>query len=446
MVAVQPFALIPLGIFYTYGSSGHLLLVIPLHLLAFFITCLVCHGELARTRPAARHLTGFYLWMSVGGLLGGTFNAVVAPLVFPGIWEYPLAIVAAGALRPSLAPGRRSLDLLLPILLLVLLVVPVVAQTPFGHFGTAATVLYFALGGMAAYTFRQRPLRLGLGIGAFLAVSLVGGDNETLFQERSFFGVARVEEDETRGLITLIHGTTLHGARLTDPERVLEPITYYNAAGPVGDLFDLAGEPVRVAVVGLGTGTLACWTRPGDTLAFYEIDPAIVRIAHDKRYFEFLAGCAPEARILLGDARLELTKAADAAYDRIVIDAFSSDAIPVHLLTREAVALYLRKLAPDGILVVHISNRNLDLAPIVAALAGDAGLVAVRRNDESTAEGVHSLRRTRSDFIALARTPQALAFLGHRPGWQGLDTAYAGRPWTDDYSDIIGALRWIRGG
>jgi protein-L-isoaspartate O-methyltransferase len=295
---------------------------------------------------------------------------------------------------------------------------------------------------MAAYTFRLRPLRLALGIGAFLAVSLLGGDNKTLFRERSFFGVARVEADEARGLVTLVHGTTLHGARLTDPEHVLEPITYYSAAGPVGDVFNFARAPARIAVVGLGTGTLACWTRPGDTLTFYEIDPAIVRIARDTRYFSFLAGCAPEAPIVLGDARLELAKAADAAYDRIVVDAFSSDAIPVHLLTREAVALYFRKLAPGGILIVHISNRNLDLAPIVAALGRDAGLVAMRRDDQSTAEGAHSLRRTRSDFIALARSPEALAFLARRPGWHALDAAHAGRPWSDDYSDIVGALRW----
>jgi hypothetical protein len=446
MLALQPFVLIPLGIFYTFGTSGRLLLVIPLHLLAFFLACLVCHGELARARPAARHLTRFYLWMSLGGVLGGAFNAIVAPLAFPGIWEYPLAIVLAAALRPRLAPGRRSLDLVLPLLLLAFVLVPVLAATPFGDFGLPGRLLYFALAGMAAYAFRLRPVRFALGVGALLAVGLIGGDNDVLYQERSFFGVARVEADEARGLVTLVHGTTLHGGRLTDPERVLEPITYYSAGGPIGDLFDFTRPPARIAVVGLGTGTMACWTKPGDTLAFYEIDPAIVRIARDRRYFDFLAGCAPEARIVLGDARLELAKAPDDAYDRIVIDAFSSDAIPVHLLTREAFALYLRKLSPDGILVVHISNRHLDLAPVVAALARDAGLAAVRRNDESTAEGVHTLRRTRSDFVALARRPAALAFLAHRPGWEEVDTAHAGRPWTDDYSDIVGALRRPGGG
>lgn len=446
MVGLQPFVLIPLGIFYTFATWERFLLVIPLHLLAFFVTALVCHGELARTRPATRHLTEFYLWMSLGGVLGGAFNAIIAPLAFPGIWEYPIAIVLAAALRPTLSSGRKRLDLLLPLLLLAFLLAPFLVHAPLAHVGLAAKVLYFALAGMAAYAFHGRPARFGLGIGALLTVSLVVADRtDTLLQERSFFGVARVEADEARGLVSLIHGTTLHGARLTDPDRLLEPITYYNAAGPVGDIFDFSRKPARIAAVGLGTGTLACWTKPGDTLTFYEIDPAIVRIARDTRYFGFLAGCAPEARIVLGDARLKLAEAPDGAYDRIVMDAFSSDAIPIHLLTREAVALYMRKLAPDGVLVVHISNRNLALAGVVAALARDAGLVAVRREDESTPQGVHTLRRSRSDFIALARTPEALAFLAHRPGWQGLDMEDAGRPWTDDYSDIVGALRLLRG-
>jgi hypothetical protein len=441
-VALQPFVVIALGIFYSFGTAGRLALAIGLHLLTFFIACLVCHGELARMRPAARHLTGFYLWMSLGGVLGGVFNAIVAPLAFNGVWEYPIAIALAAALRPTLAPGRRSLDLLLPLALLVFLLAPLLAGTPLAHLGLPGRLLFFALAGMAAYAFQSRPLRFGLGIGALLAVSLLGIGNERLLQTRSFFGVYRVEEDDTRGVVTLTNGTTLHGGRLTDPDRVLEPITYYSPAGPVGDLFNFARAPARIAAIGLGTGTLACWTKPGDAITFYEIDPAVVRIARDPRYFDFLAGCAPQAPVVLGDARLKLAEAPDGAYDRIVVDAFSSDAIPIHLLTRETVALYLRKLAPDGILFIHISNRNLRLGPVVAALAKDAGLVAVRRDDESTPEGAHSLKRTRSDFVALARTPQALGILAHLPEWEGLDMDEAGRVWTDDYSDIAGALRW----
>jgi hypothetical protein len=445
LVLLQPFVFIPLGIFYTFGTTGRLALVIPLHLVAFFIAALVCHGELARARPAARHLTAFYLWMSVGGVLGGIFNAILAPLLFNGVWEYPLAIVLAAALRPRLSEGRRSLDLALPILLLAFLMAPSVIGEPLAHLALPGQIVFFALAGMAVYAFQGRPLRFALGVGAMLAVGFIGSGTQTLAQGRSFFGVYRVESDESRGLVTLVHGTTLHGGRLADPERMLMPITYYNPAGPIGDVFALARPPARIAVIGLGTGTMACWTRPGDTLAFYEIDPAVVALARDTRYFAFLAGCAPEAQIVLGDARLKLAEAADGDYDRILVDAFSSDAIPIHLLTREAIALYMRKLAPDGILVLHISNRHLSLVPVVAALARDAGLVAVRREDESTAEGAHTMQRTRSDFVALARRPETLAFLAHGGDWQALEAGEAGRVWSDDYSDIVGALRlWRR--
>jgi hypothetical protein len=444
MVALQPFVFIPLGIFYTFGTTGRLAFVIPLHLAAFFIAALVCHGELARARPAARHLTAFYLWMSVGGVLGGVFNAILAPLLFDGVWEYPLAIVLAAALRPRLAEGRRSLDLALPILLLAFLMAPALIGEPLAHLALAGQIVFFAVAGMTVYAFQSRPMRFALGVGAMLAVSFVGSGTQTLAQGRSFFGVYRVEHDASRGLVTLVHGTTLHGGRLTDPERILMPITYYNAAGPIGDVFALARPPARIAVIGLGTGTMACWTRPGDTLAFYEIDPEVVALARDNRYFAFLAGCAPEARIVLGDARLKLAEAPDAEYDRILVDAFSSDAIPIHLLTREAIALYLKKLAADGILVLHISNRHLALAPVVAALARDAGLVAVRREDESSAEGAHTFQRTRSDFVALARRPETLAFLAHGAEWHALEAGSEEPAWSDDYSDIVGALRFRR--
>lgn len=445
MVALQPFVLIPLALAFGLGTTLELGTMIALHLLAFFVTALVCHGELARQRPSARHLTAFYLWMSVGGVLGGAFNAVLAPLLFPGIWEYPLAIVLAAALRPALAQGRRFFDFALPLFLLAFLIGPSLFGTPVLQLELAGKIVFLAAAGATAYAFRSRPLRFGLGIAALLAVSFAGRENEVLLQTRSFFGVYRVELDESRGVVTLAHGTTLHGGRFADPERLLEPITYYNAAGPVGDVFDFARPAQRIAVIGLGTGTMACWTKPGDTLDFYEIDPAVVAIAREPRYFAFLAGCAPEARIVLGDARLELARAPNGAYDRIVIDAFSSDAIPIHLLTREAVALYLEKLAPNGILLVHISNRHLALAPVVAALAADAGLVALRREDDSTDEGARTLQRTRSDFVVLARDRSALAFLADRMDWQPLEPEGEVRPWTDDYSDVVRVMRlWRR--
>jgi hypothetical protein len=447
MLALQPFVFIPLAIFYTFGSTGRLHLVVPLHLLAFFVAALVCHGELAARRPGPRHLTEFYLWMSFGGVLGGIFNAIVAPLAFNGVYEYPLAIVLAAALRPKSADGKLRWDIILPLLLLGFILAPYFVGEPLAHLGTLGQVVFFGIAGMAIYAFSARPLRFALGIGALLVITFLSAGPTVLDQTRSFFGVYRVEHDPSRGLINFVHGTTLHGGRLDDPERRLETITYYNPAGPIGDIFDKRLPPVRIGVTGLGVGTLACWTKPGDGIVFYEIDPAVLQIAKGK-WFHFLDECGDNPPVILGDARLKLQEAPNATFDRIIMDAFSSDAIPVHLLTREAIQLYLQKLAPGGWIIVHISNRHLSLVSVVAALAKDAGLVAVRRADDSTAEGVHSLQRTRSDFIVMAREPQDLEWLAHRPGWFGLDVEALAdkRVWTDDYSDIVGALRWIKGG
>jgi SAM-dependent methyltransferase len=244
----------------------------------------------------------------------------------------------------------------------------------------------------------------------------------------------------------LQHGNTLHGAQDVRPAYRTTPLTYYHAAGPLGALFARVprlaegAPPRRVAVVGLGTGTLACWGRAGERWTFYEIDPLMVRLARDPRLFTYLRDCPPRSDVVLGDARLSLARAPRGAYDLILLDAFSSDAVPTHLLTAEAVRTYLDRLAPGGVLAVHVSNRYLRLVPVVARLAADAGATAAHGRDVSGAAYRHPFLDA-SAWVAVARDGGAFGTLAEAPGWERL-TARGGRAWTDDYTDVLAAVRW----
>jgi spermidine synthase len=307
------------------------------------------------------------------------------------------------------------------------------------------------VGGVAAlltFRLRDRRDRFALGVAALLVGGLAGQRARAtgvLARERSFYGAYTVRASATYH--HLQHGNTLHGAQDTRPAYRTTPLTYYHAGGPLGTLFARAprlapgSAPRRVAVVGLGAGTVACWGRPGERWTFYEIDPLMVRFARDPRLFTYLRDCPPRSDVVLGDARLSLARAPRGAYDLILLDAFSSDAIPTHLLTREAVALYLDRLAPDGVLAVHVSNRYLRLAPVVARLAAGAGAVAVEGRDVSGA----SLRNpflASSAWVIVARDHRALGALAAAPGWRDLAAPPDARPWTDDYTDVLAAVRW----
>jgi len=198
----------------------------------------------------------------------------------------------------------------------------------------------------------------------------------------------------------------------------------------------------RVAIIGLGTGTIACYARPGERWTFYEIDPLIVRIATDPRYFTYVRDCAPDTRIVLGDARLSLERARDGAYDFIILDAFSSDAIPAHLMTREALALYLRKLAPGGVVTFHISNRYLRLEPVLSELARDERLAGAFGADTGLTRAQREMYKSTSEWVALSRRATDLALLVRQPGWRPLRPQAAVRLWTDDFSDILSVFEW----
>lgn len=450
-----PFALViglvPLGASIANLISVPLWGLIALHLSAFFLAALACHGALAADRPSPQHLTEFYLWMSAGGALGGAFNALLAPLLFTSVEEYPLGLVLACLAMPALARGaqkryQRWLDLGLPLLVagLSLAMIEVTRRYSFA-FPWIEPSLKFGLPLLLTLAFLPRPLRFGLGIAAFTLVNVwhMGLLSRPLYVERSFFGVSRVVADEGAKRHLLMHGDTLHGSQSLEPERRCQALTYYYRTGPIGQVFSVwVGERKNIAIVGLGTGSLAAYSRPGQAWTFYEIDPAVARIARDPRLFTHLSDCAPGARIVLGDARLSLTRAAKGEYDLIVLDAYSSDAIPVHLITREALSLYLDKLAPGGLLAFHISNRYLDLDPVVAALAQDAGLTAVVQSDLAVSEEETALGKTGSHWALVARRTADLGPLGNDTRWRPLEPRPGLGPWTDDYSSIVSVLRW----
>ena len=372
------------------------------------------------------------------------FNALVAPVVFDAVWEYPIALVLTCLLRPrgTGSDGRGIMDLLLPLIIVLLLTLRLWwGNLGLPDLGGLDLLLVHVPIAVLLYSFAERPRRFGIGMAAALgAAVLATGLDDVLHRARSFFGVYTVKADPA-GYHVLVHGTTIHGAQSLAPEARHEPLTYYSRQGPLGQLLEVLDAPRTVGAVGLGVGTVACYRRPGQHWTFYEIDPLIEQIARDRRYFDYLPDCAPDAEVVLGDARLSLNEASPGHFDLLILDAFSSDAIPMHLMTREAFALYLDKLAPNGVIALHVSNRNLDLAPMVAALVADAGLIAWGQSHQPSESEIRGYQSV-SAWIVIGRDAGALAALTDDLRWQPLQVDPSVRPWTDDFSNIVGALRW----
>ncbi len=449
-LSAQPVAVALLIGVYIYGSTDSIFTTICINLAAFFLTALVCHGELARRRPAARHLTEFYLWMSFGGMIGGISAGLIAPHVFNWVAEYPLLIVLGLLCRPGLAEfGLRRERLVWLVVAAVLANAAVmVVQSDYPlrlsqMMAVAACVLLLSI------IFLRDPLKFAAVAAILLGVGTIydfqSNRGETV---RNFFGVHKIYETPD-GYRVLLHGTTIHGAeKIADeddpaPDAKPVPLTYYHANSGIAQAINAMRQKkpgaLRFAVIGLGTGSISCYAQEKDAWTFYEIDQSIIDVATDPGYFTFLSSCAPDAKVVLGDARLTLADAGDGVYDLIIVDAFSSDAIPIHLLTQEAMAIYLRKLAPGGIVVMHISNRHMELGTVVAGIAQANGLVT-RQNSRANeyedtdkylfSSTVAASARADADFGALARQEK---------GWESLP-APARRVWTDDYSNIVGAM------
>ena len=461
-----PLVIVPLAVALGARITQPVVPLILLHLGALFVLAALCHGRLAASRPHPSRLTAFYLWISLGGVLGGAFSALLAPLLFDTVSEYPLALVLAtlAAYRPggvsllSSATGdrpgpggisARGLDVALPLLLGLLgagLFWRGRDATLTGN--PLAAALLFGPLVLICLGFRRRPLRFGLGAGALLLASALfyGGREGALLEERSAFGVHRVRQvtlDHGSTYHVLVHGNTVHGVQRRDAGHLQAPQAYYVPSGPVGQVFATLGLGAGtrpVGVVGLGAGGLACYGGAGQSWHFFEIDPLVAEIARDPRYFTFLRDCPPHSEIVLGDGRLTLSRVPDAHFGAIVLDAYSSDAIPVHLLTREALSLYLRKLAPGGVLVFHLSSRHLDLAPVLGGLAAGAGLEGRVRTDTVAPEAGAA---TPSRWAVLARHAADLGALPDDPRWERLPAPGAAGLWTDDYASIFAVFRWL---
>lgn len=427
-------------------------LLITGHLLFFWVASMFCHRRLAEDRPGVSRLTEFYLWISVGGALGGVFNALVAPQVFNSVIEYPLAITLVCLLRPvwkprPSGPGARWLDFAFP-LLLGALTAALAFITPLLEINSIHLRNVIAIGvpAVLGYFFVDRPIRFGLGFGAILFAGwfALGPYGRTLYAERNFFGVSRVTQSPAGTFRHLVHGNTLHGRQFIAAERQCEPLTYYHRSGPLGDVFSVYGaKPAspNVAVIGLGAGSMACYAQGGERWTFYEIDPAIIRIAQNTNYFSYLARCAKaDLQFIAGDARLRLREAPAGGFGLIVLDAFSSDAIPIHLLTREAVELYLSKLAEGGLLAFHISNRYLELEPAVARLAEELHLVCRACDDSNLSREELAGGKEESQWVVLARRTDDLGQLNRKSRWLEVDAK--GKVWTDDFSNILSVFKW----
>lgn len=414
-------------------------LVIALHLGFLLVAATMCHTRLAEERPPPRHLTEFYLLVAVGGALGGIFVSLVAPQVFDAVWEYPIAIGLALLLRPAGARLMRRRALI--GMAFVVLAALTIAGLALRETVFPPSIAPFAIGAaILAILISVAPLRPVLATAAFaiLAVS-VWGTGTAIHTERTFFGVYRVTQDGTDHLLE--HGSTVHGLQHRAPGRTTTPSAYYHRTGPIGQLFAARSADLeRVAVLGLGVGTLAAYSEAGQHFTFYEIDPAMVDIAHDPALFTFLDEAQGRMEVIVADGRLGL--AADArSYDLVVLDAFTSDAIPVHLLTREALAAYAERLAPDGIIAMNISNRFLDLEPAVAAVARSLDMMALVQHDTDVSAAERADGKSSSTWMVVAPGPSRLQALADDPRWTVARVDEDIHAWSDDFSDILAVLR-----
>ncbi|MFZ4541427.1 MAG: spermidine synthase [Rickettsiales bacterium] len=443
----------PAMVFLTLFPLTYPMPTLLLHLLIFFAAAMVCHGRLCALKPAPTQLTAFFLWVSFGGVLGGVFNSFVAPAIFTSVIEYPLMMVISLAVAGWAAMKRPGKGDLLKILivwvvfagLFFLLGTDVVTAMHITQPMLLASLLFsgLLLMVMGYVLHKNHPALHTLWVAPAL---LVCGplfnhviDNRDAFAGRNVFGVSRVIWQADKNAWVFRHGTTYHGFQAVDEKLRLKPNSYYVLLGDV-----VRGLPRRlseqpVAVMGMGVGTVACHGKPKQLYDFFEIDPLVDAIAHDTRYFTYLRDCAPDKIIIMGDGRLGLASSPDGKYGLIVIDVFSSDAIPMHVLTREAVALYAKKLKPGGYIAFNISNRHIDLLPVLSAIASDTGLVGMWRLAQAPEDNKLQLS---SKWVVLTDDPASLPLLkAASDGWEKLPDADARFLWRDDYSNILRSIK-----
>ncbi len=460
VLLVQPLAVA--GVIYLLALSGerNLLVVLGGHLLCFFVIAMGCHGELARQRPAPQFLTGFYVALSLGGMIGGLFAGLVAPFTFSWIAEYPILVVLAALCRPpeELSPRMMQVARLGWIAVaLVAVAVGVVhwlggksedwLQTNIVSVATAIG----AASAIAAVVLRANRWSIAALVAIALAlVRAYPGEDGHVDTVRSFFGVHKIQETSDGRYHVLLHGTTIHGAQMVrnaDGSPVTgrpEPITYYHDSGGIGQAItavrERKGAPLHVAVIGLGAGTLTCQRKDNEEWKFFEIDQSMVDTAKDPKYFTFIQACEPDLKPVMGDARLTFAKEPDHIYDLIIVDAYSSDAIPIHLATQEAMAIYEQKLAPHGAVVMHVSNRNLELSSVVVGIADANNLRSWVYSEDSGRDDEYIFP---TSVVVCARDEADIGALASNDHWEEDEPEDDQRVWTDDYSNVFGAV-WRR--
>jgi hypothetical protein len=467
MMMLQPVAIAGVVLLLVVGGEQNLLLTLGGHQICFFVIAMACHGELARTRPAAKYLTGFYVALSFGGMAGGLFAGLIAPFTFSWIAEYPILLALAVICRP--ADGKERLPRLMRWYWIVLAIIAIALIAPTqtsgkltdyfqdhriwiaGGVGVLAAVLALALNANRWKIFATVAVPLVL-------IRLYPTDDGRVETVRSFFGVHKIVVTPGGQYHVLMHGTTIHGAERylnddgTKVEGRPEPITYYHRDGGIGQAITAIrdrkqanhGAPLKVAVIGVGAGTLTCAGEPGESWKFFEIDQTMVDTARDPKYFSYIQHCAPDVKPVIGDARLTFAKEPDGLYDLIIVDAYSSDAIPIHLATEEAMAIYKAKLAPQGAVVMHVSNRHLELESVVVGIADANDLKSWVYNEDSGRDGEYIFA---TDVVVSAREDADVGKLASSDKWTETEPTEGERVWTDDYSNILGAVyRRLRDG
>ncbi len=440
---VLPLALLPL-IYFSFKPAGTLTGFTAM-LVAYFVISLAAHRMLFDARPDARHLTVFYLTMSVGGALGGVFNSIIAPVAFDRLTEYPVTVALCVLLlvgRSRNLPREIALGLVLSLVLLLPLMdfLPLVSALSV----TLRIVAMLAVLAVAYVLLYRKRLIPVVAVICVMGIWNVYGREAGVIHDRSFFGLHVIGDED--GLRLYSNGTTIHGAqRLSDIGQRPTPLLYYHPNGPLAQVLatETAARAKSIGVVGLGVGAMACYIRPGQDWHFYEIDQKVVDIAQDPSLFDFMPRCGQGTQLHLGDARIVLQGQTDLRFDILVIDAYSSDAIPVHLATLEAVQLYMDRLNKDGILLFHISNRFYDLTLPLSGLAQEMGLEArvwERSSPEAGAEAEFDRGDVPSTVVALARSTEALGEIGQDARWLPLPAPQIPF-WTDDHADLLSALR-----
>ena len=456
MLMVQPLAIAGVVILLAVGGEQNLLLTLGGHQFCFFLIAMACHGELARTRPAAKYLTGFYVALSFGGMLGGLFAGLIAPFAFSWIAEYPILLSLAALCRPAsderLPRWSRWYWPFLAVLAVALIAPAFYASGKLwvwfedhrvwvvGAVGVLAALLALALNANRWKVFATVVMALVL-------IRAYPSDDGRVETVRSFFGVHKIVVTPNGQYHVLMHGTTIHGAEkfLNDDGSPVtgrpEPISYYHKDGGIGQAITAIrqrkGAPLRVAVIGVGSGTLACAAEPGESWKFFEIDQTMVDAARDPRYFNYINSCQPDLKPVIGDARLTFAKEPDGIYDLIIVDAYSSDAIPIHLATEQAMKIYKDKLAPQGAVVMHVSNRHLELESVVVGIADANDLKSWVYNEDSGRDDEYIFA---TDVVVSAREEADVGNLASSEKWTETEPTEGERIWTDDYSNILGAV------